>query len=236
MTEPLVHRAPTPPPWPSWLGGWVAPGRSVRYRRGGHSHPAPAPLADQRILAQRLGPLRRGHLRGVSFVTRAAKLHDLGDPVRFWQPRQLAWRLLQVSADHPTKRGSTNCAGTWPGRAIPTAWRPARGQLSPLPALATRNSSPAGWPAATPTNTVPTSELRRLAACAVAARGRDPLAATAGFLQRLRDEPAALTATELSFVQLRPAVALVDSRRSPLIARCTSRWSTIFTHVPQPPG
>lgn len=52
-------------------------------------------------LAQRLGRPGEGICAGVDFVTPGRLLRDLGDPTRFWQPRQLAWRLLQVVADHP---------------------------------------------------------------------------------------------------------------------------------------
>ena len=52
-------------------------------------------------LAQRLGRPGEGICAGVSFLTPGRLLHQLGDPGRFWQPRQLTWRLLQVLTEHP---------------------------------------------------------------------------------------------------------------------------------------
>ncbi|MFT4215684.1 MAG: exodeoxyribonuclease V subunit gamma [Micropruina sp.] len=158
-------------------------------------------------LAHRLGRPGEGICAGVRFVTPGQLLRDLGDPGRFWQPRQLAWRLLEVIAQHPDEPRLEQLRRHLAGSrsSYPVAYRLA-GLFSRY--LHWRPEMVARWEAGENTDEHGTDlgfdtwqpVLWRLAATAAS-----PLAASAEFVARLRREPGTLPLPQsLSVVQPGP--------------------------------
>ena len=86
MTELLVHRAPDAATLAAELAGRLGGTRPDPF--GIDVVVTPHPHLRRWLtneLAQRLGRPGEGICAGVSFVTPGRLLHDLGDPVRFWQ-------------------------------------------------------------------------------------------------------------------------------------------------------
>lgn len=208
MTELLVHRAPDAATLAAELAGRLGGTRPDPF--GIDVVVTPHPHLRRWLtneLAQRLGRPGEGICAGVSFVTPGRLLHDLGDPVRFWQPRQLAWRLLQVSADHPDEARLDQLRRHLAGSRNP--YRVAHRLAANFHRyLHWRPELVAGWLAGRDTDEHGADlsfDAWQPVLWRLAAADADPLAATAGFLQRLRDEPAALPLPpELSFVQPDP--------------------------------
>lgn len=158
-------------------------------------------------LAHRLGRPGEGICTGVGFLTPARLLRDLGDPTRFWQPRHLAWRLLEVIAGHAGEPHLEQLRRHLEGsrNAYPVAHRIAglfHRYLHWRPALVTRweagddvdeHGAALGFDAWQPV-------LWRLAASEAS-----PLAASADLLARLRREPGSLPLPpSVSFAQPEP--------------------------------
>ncbi len=158
-------------------------------------------------LAHRLGRPGEGICAGVRFITPARLLHELGDPGRFWRPRQLAWRLLQVIADNPDEPRLAQLRRHLAGSrtSYPVAhriaglfsrylhWRPAMVSAWEAGENADEHGADLGFDSWQPV-------LWRLAALETS-----PLAAADGFLAGLRRDPGALPLPEsLSFVQPDP--------------------------------
>ncbi|MFT4296190.1 MAG: exodeoxyribonuclease V subunit gamma, partial [Micropruina sp.] len=158
-------------------------------------------------LAHRIGRPGEGICAGVRFLTPGRLLYELGDPARFWRPRQLAWRLLQVigeNRDEPRlEQLRRHLAGS--RNTYPVAHRIAglfARYLHWRPAMVTR------WEAGENTDEhgadlgfdVWQPMLWRLAAAETS-----PLLAGAEFLARLRRDPGSLPLpATLSFVQPEP--------------------------------
>ena len=208
MTELLVHRAPDAAALAAELAGRLSGTRADPFAVDVVVTPHPHLrrwLTNE--LAQRLGRPGEGICAGVAFVTPGRLLHDLGDPVRFWHPRQLAWRLLQVAADHTDEPRLDQPRRHLTGSRNP--YRVAHRLAADFHRyLLWRPDLVAGWQAGRDTDEQGADlgfdawqpVLWRLAAAV-----DDPQAATASFLDRLRTEPSALALpAELSFVQPDP--------------------------------
>jgi exodeoxyribonuclease V gamma subunit len=208
MTELLVHRAPDAAALAAELAGRLRGTRADPFAVDVVVTPHPHLrrwLTNE--LAQLLGRPGEGICAGVAFVTPGRLLHDLGDPVRFWHPRQLAWRLLQVAADHADEPRLDQLRRHLTGSRNP--YRVAHRLAADFHRyLLWRPDLVAGWQAGRDTDEQGADlgfdawqpVLWRLAAAV-----DDPQAATASFLDRLRAEPSALALpAELSFVQPDP--------------------------------
>lgn len=157
-------------------------------------------------LAHRLGRPGEGICAGIRFVSPGRLLHELGDPVRFWQPRQLAWRLLRVLAEHPDEPRLAQLRRHLAGsrNAYPVAYRVAglfQRYLQWRPAMVARweagenvdeGGIDLGFDAWQPV-------LWRLATAECS-----PLAVSAGLRARLRSEPSPGLPPSWSFVQPDP--------------------------------
>lgn len=153
-------------------------------------------------LARRLGRPGEGVCAGVTFTSPGGLLRDLGDPVAFWRPQRLTWRLLELIDSHDLpafeqlRRHLANSRDSYRvGRRIAGLfqrylhWRPALVEAWERGHDVDEAGGELGFDSWQPA-------LWRLAAA-----DASPLAAQRDFLTRLRAEPAAVVLpAQLSFV------------------------------------